>query len=89
MKDDQYILYLGSNRSFQILPNVYIVNSIKDLAHELSHYYFDIKLKLILIAIGMKLCEVNSMLFLRSISKYRYLNDLELKTIGFYYEPLW
>jgi len=88
MKDDQYILYLGSNRSFQILPNVYIVNSIKDIAHELSHYYFGYQVKADTDSYWHELlCEVNSMLFLRSISKYRYLNDLELKTIGFYYEP--
>lgn len=85
---NEYILYLGTNRSFQILPNVYIVNSLKDLAHELSHYFFGYQVKPDNDSYWHELLsEVNSVLFLRSISKYRYLNELELKTIGFYYEP--
>ncbi|HOB15463.1 MAG TPA: hypothetical protein PLO45_03220 [Defluviitoga sp.] len=88
IEEKVYILHLEMYRSFQILPNVYIISSFKDLAHELSHYFFGYQVKADANSTWHELlCEVNSVLFLRSFSRYRYLKELELKTVGFYYEP--
>jgi hypothetical protein len=86
--EPMYILYMDQSRSFQVLPSVYVVNSMKDLVHELSHYFFGYKVK-----VSSKdtwheiLAETNSLLFLREVYPEEYLKELELKKTGFYDEP--
>ncbi|BBE31948.1 hypothetical protein OSSY52_20890 [Tepiditoga spiralis] len=76
------------NRSFHINPNVMFVNSKKDIAHEYSHYYFGN-----LIEHSSKdtwheiLCETNSLLYLKRNNMEEYLNEANLKTIGYYKFP--
>ncbi len=83
-----YILYMNQSRSFQVLPSVYVVNSIKDLVHELSHYFFGYKVKASPKDTWHEiLAETNSLLFLREVSSEQYFEELELKKTGFYDEP--
>jgi hypothetical protein len=85
IQEEIYILYLNSDRSFQILPNVYIINSEKDLVHELSHYFFGYKINTSNIDTWHEiLAEVNSMLYLREFLYEEYLKEIELKKSGFY-----
>ncbi|PNR92561.1 hypothetical protein [Petrotoga sp. 9PWA.NaAc.5.4] len=88
IEEPLYIIYGNYARSFQVLPKVYVITSYKDIVHELSHYFFGYKVKNQYDDNWAELLsEVNSMLFLRSVSKFRYLNEIELKSIGFYNEP--
>jgi hypothetical protein len=83
-----YILYMNQSRSFQVLPSVYVVDSIKDLVHELSHYFFGYKVKTSPKDTWHEiLAETNSLLFLREVSSEQYFEELELKKTGFYDEP--
>jgi len=83
-----YILYMNQSRSFQVLPSVYVVNSIKDLVHELSHYFFGYKVKASPKDTWHEiLAETNSLLFLREAYPEEYLKELELKKSGYYDEP--
>lgn len=83
-----YILYMNQSRSFQVLPSVYVVDSIKDLVHELSHYFFGYKVKASPKDTWHEiLAETNSLLFLREVSSEQYFEELELKKTGFYDEP--
>ncbi|MGY4687201.1 hypothetical protein [Petrotoga sp. DB-2] len=83
-----YILYMNQSRSFQVLPSIYVVNSIKDLVHELSHYFFGYKVKASPKDTWHEiLAETNSLLFLREVSSEQYFEELELKKTGFYDEP--
>jgi hypothetical protein len=86
--EPMYILYMDQSRSFQVLPSIYVVNSIKDLVHELSHYFFGYKVKTSPKDTWHEiLAETNSLLFLREVSPEEYLKELELKKTGFYDEP--
>lgn len=85
IQEEIYILYLNSDRSFQILPSVYVINSEKDLVHELSHYFFGYKINTSNIDTWHEtLAEVNSMLYLREFLYEEYLKEIELKKSGFY-----
>jgi len=85
IQEEIYILYLNSDRSFQILPSVYIINSEKDLVHELSHYFFGYKITTSNIDTWHEtLAEVNSMLYLREFLYEEYLKEIELKKSEFY-----
>jgi hypothetical protein len=86
--EPMYILYMDQSRSFQVLPSVYVVNSVKDLVHELSHYFFGYKVKASSTDTWHEiLAETNSLLFLREVYPEEYLKELELKKSGFYDEP--
>jgi len=86
--EPMYIIYMDQSRSFQVLPSIYIINSIKDLVHELSHYFFGYKVKTSSKDTWHEiLAEANSLLFLREVSPEKYLKELELKKTGFYDEP--
>ncbi|MDY6895233.1 MAG: hypothetical protein SVO01_07460, partial [Thermotogota bacterium] len=86
--EPMYILYMDQGRSFQVLPSIYIINSMKDLVHELSHYFFGYKVKTSSKDTWHEiLAETNSLLFLREVSPEEYLKELELKKSGFYAEP--
>jgi len=86
--EPMYILYMDQGRSFQVLPSIYVVNSVKDLIHELSHYFFGYKVKTSSNDTWHEiLAETNSLLFLREVSPEKYLEETELKKAGFYDEP--
>ncbi|WP_147429942.1 MULTISPECIES: hypothetical protein [unclassified Petrotoga] len=86
--EPMYIIYMDQSRSFQVLPSVYVVNSSKDLVHELSHYFFGYKVKASPTDTWHEiLAETNSLLFLREVYPEEYLKELELKKSGFYDEP--
>ncbi len=86
--EPMYILYMDKSRSFQVLPSIYVVNSIRDLVHELSHYFFGYRVKASSKDTWHEiLAETNSLLFLREAYPEEYLKELELKKSGYYDEP--
>ena len=86
-KQKIYFIYTA-NRSFHINPKVMFVSSKKDIAHEYSHYYFGN-----LIEHKAKdtwhevLCETNALLYLKKSNFEEYLNEVNLKTVGYYNFP--
>ncbi|MDO7977133.1 hypothetical protein OF820_00775 [Oceanotoga sp. DSM 15011] len=88
-KDNIYILYQPFKRSFNIMPNIYIVNSKKDIYHELTHYYFPgiVKKSSLNDEWPEIIAESVSLLKLKQFDEMAYNNEINLKTLNFYVEP--
>lgn len=82
---NKYFLFSKYYRSFHVKPNVFFINNSKDFVHEITHSILDDNIKHENNDTWFEIVsEANSLLFLKETNNIKYLNEIELKEIGFY-----